>query len=225
MRGQKYYLPYRKLDSMLHQNKTLQLLSLLALFLTFSCSDEKSGSTTTDKEKDADKAAQFASTADKTATDKNAVTDGPAVAMLETDKFVMKLHKAIAFFPKSDPFGMFKVTEGHHFIVLDMSVKNKTSEILDMGQIFIHANVKDDKGNKYNILSGVTPIASYTYDNPTDYHQKEYEALWSNTFPANGFHRTTVLGLEAPKDVKNFILTIPTEPGSKKEKKEIQFTL
>ena len=210
---------------MLHQYTTLRIFSLLLLIFVFACNEDKGTKTVQKVEEPTDKSAQFAATENKAAEDKNKVQDGPAIAYVVTDKYVMKLHKAIAFYPKSDPFGMFKVTEGHQFIVLDMSVLNKTSLPIDMGQVFINATIKDEKGNKYNILSGVTPIASYTYDYPNDNHQTEYEVMWSNTFPANEFHRTTVLGLEAPKEIRSFTLTVPAEPGSKKEKKELQFTL
>ena len=105
---------------MLHQYTTLRIFSLLLLIFVFACTEEKATKAVQKVEEPTDKSAQFAATEDKATEDKNAVKDGPAIAYVVTDKFVMKLHKAIAFYPKSDPFGMFKVTEGHHFIVLDM---------------------------------------------------------------------------------------------------------
>ena len=105
---------------------------------------------------------------------------------------------------------MFKVKEGHQFVVLDMSVRNTSNEPIAMGEILLSTKVKDESGKDINL--SITAVAAYTYTYPSPIHQQQYNAMWGTLKPGE-FYRTTVYGMEAPKETRSFVLSMPVEPG------------
>jgi hypothetical protein len=194
----------------------IRLLYWLVFILFLSCSENNKEGSTKNTPDSSQKPGDSASlnTPDK---------EPPAIASLETDSYVMKIYRALPFLPKTDPLGMFKVVEGHRFIVLDLSIRNISDKPIDMGRILQSARVKDENGKKYDL--SIAAIASYTTDNPNTKHQAEYDALWSKQFAPQSFHRTTAYGFEAPSEVNKFSLSMPetAKPGS--PRKEIAFSL
>lgn len=132
--------------------------------------------------------------------------DGPAIATITAPAYVAKVHRSIAFVPTNDGMGMMKVKKGHHFVVLDMSVRNTSKkQEVDMGQILLSTKVTDEKGNEYRLSP--MAIAAYTLNNPDPQHQAQYNAMWSKLKPGD-FYRTTVFGMEVPDGTKKFVLSM-----------------
>ena len=152
----------------------------------------------------------------------DAVTDGPAIATLETESFILKIHRAIEFTPAPKAYQAFKIKEGHKLVALDVSVKSKLSGPLDMGMILTMSALKDGKAHAY-----MAPwvVAAYMIDNPDPVHQKEYDALWSNKFGAGEFHRAILLGMDPPAAEKDFTLTMPEKADFNAAKKSVKFSL
>ena len=150
--------------------------------------------------------------------------DGPAIAILSSPKYVAKIHKAIAFTPKNDGAGMMKVKQGHRFVVLDMSIKHTGSELIEMGQILLSVDVKDEKGARYPL--NAMAIAAYSYNFPNPGHQAQYEAMWGTMKPGD-FFRTTVYGFEAPNGKSHFTISMKEEAifNSDAKKVEAKFSL
>jgi hypothetical protein len=148
--------------------------------------------------------------------------DAAAIATIETEDYILKVHKAIPFAPDaSKTAGAFTPKDGNKFVALDVSVKSKASQSIEMGAIMLTTEITDEKGTKFG---GTVPVlTAYSLTYPDSKFQDEYDAIW-NDFPANAFHRTTALGFEAPKDVKTFMLKVPVKAYGN-EKKEVTFTL
>ena len=202
-----------------------KIFSAALCFLLFtSCGNNNSKSTSTETTKgaaDNSGATQASSTTNTTATK---AEDGPAIATIETDLYVAKIHRAIPVVIKQDAStALYKVRDGYQYIVLDMSVKNKSGKELDMGQIMLGAKVTDESGKD---VGNLMAIAAYAYANPGGDHQTQYEAMWGKMQPGD-FNRTYVLGMEAPKTAKTFKLSMKTTPDffDDKSRKEVTFTL
>ena len=153
------------------------------------------------------------------------VEDGPAIATIETDTYVMKIHKVIPFLPDvTKTAGAFTPKEGNHYIALDMSVRSKIDKPFSMGNVVLASNITDDKGNKYGDLLGSMVAFNLTF--PEKENQTESEAIWSTEFAPKSFHRSVALAFEAPKDVKNFTFSAPlSDDIMKPEKMQAQFSL
>jgi hypothetical protein len=150
--------------------------------------------------------------------------DDAAVATITAPAYVAKIHKAIAFVPKNDGIGLMKVKPGHHFVVLDMSVRNTSAKKeVDMGQILLNTKVSDEKGKEYRFSA--MAVAAYTLDNPDPQHQAQYNAMWGKLKPGD-FYRTVVFGLEVPEGHKNFVLSMGENDDALKDGKryEVKFS-
>ncbi|HEU4901644.1 MAG TPA: hypothetical protein VFT06_02605 [Flavisolibacter sp.] len=143
--------------------------------------------------------------------------DGPSIATITAPAYVAKVHRSMAFIPENDGMGMMKVKKGHHFVVLDMSVRNTSKkQEVDMGQILLSTKVTDEKGNEYRL--NPMAIAAYTLNNPDPQHQAQYNAMWSKLKPGD-FYRTTVFGMEVPDGTKNFVLAMKEDGDIFKDSK------
>lgn len=189
---------------------------LAAICLATACNDEKQKSTTTDTAN--------VTSETKPASEENTTKpkDEAAIATVETDDYILKIHKAIPFVPDdAKTAGAFKPKEGNQYIALDISVKSKSSQSIEMGSIMLSTEITDEKGTK---LGGTVPVlTAYSLTYPDANFQNEYDAIW-NDFASNEFHRTTALGFEAPKDAKTFTVKVPVKAYAS-EKKEATFTL
>jgi hypothetical protein len=151
------------------------------------------------------------------------VEDGPAIATIETETYVMKIHKAIPFMPDdTKTAGAFKTKEGNQFIALDISVNSKSNQSLEMGTILLATEITDEKGIKFGEM--LPAVTAYTLMFPDPKQQEEYDAIWSEEYVPGQFHRTVAFGFEAPKDVKTFIIKMPTKPNAN-EMEQATFTL
>lgn len=191
---------------------------LFALFLLSACGgNEKTPPAIETKVKAATTAPAKDTVAKSEATGSAIPEDGPAIATITAPAYVAKVHRSIAFVPKNDGMGMMKVKKGHHFVVLDMSVRNTSKkQEVDMGQILLSTKVTDEKGNEYRL--NPMAIAAYTLDNPNPQHQVQYNAMWSKLKPGD-FYRTTVFGMEVPDGTKNFVLNMKEDGDVFKESK------
>jgi hypothetical protein len=170
---------------------------------------------------------ESANTTTETTTNKigSKVEDGPAIATIETETYVMKIHKVIPFMPDiTKTAGAFTPKEGNQYIALDLSVRSKSDKPFSMGNIVLASNIIDDKGNKYGDLMGSMVAFNLTF--PEQENQSESEAIWSTEFAPKEFHRSIALAFEAPRDVKNFTFSAPVSDDiMKPEKKQAQFSL
>lgn len=149
--------------------------------------------------------------------------EAKALGRIETDSYVLTLHRAIGFMPKTDALGLLKTRDGHRYAVLDISVTNKGSEPLEMGTIMLFSKIADRNGNSYGGNLGA--LTAYTLDYPDPKHQEQYDALLSMEFPAGATHRAVVLGLELPQDVKELVFSVPVKADMNAERKQIAFSL
>ena len=180
--------------------------------ITTSCSDNKAAQTE-----------ELAIPKKEKKTDAAPVkTDGPSIGAIETDNYVMKLHRAFAYEPKGSEIlvGM-KPKPGFKFIYLDVSLKNKSAEKLDGDFLFIALKLTDEKGVEYK--KPAAALAAYATDHPEDNNGGEYAALWE-TFEPGEFHREIVYAVEVPAEKNNFELHMPTN-SLRKEWKKISFSL
>jgi hypothetical protein len=149
-------------------------------------------------------------------------TDGPAIGAIETEDFVLKLHSAFVYEPKgSDVLTGMKPKAGHKFIYLDVSLKNKGTEKLEGGFLFIALRVTDEKGKEFK--KPAAGLAAYTSEQPGKYNDDEYAALWESFQPGE-FHREVVYAVEVPVAANNFVLHLPVDK-QRKEWKTIPFSL
>lgn len=192
----------------------LPFLTAICLLTACNSDNKESGKTeTTSTSSETNAAAQPAA---KTA-------DDAAIATIETDTYVLKVHKAIPFMPdEAKTAGVFKPKEGNQYVALDISVKSKSKEPLEMGTIMLATEITDEKGTKFGGLLEVLTPYTLMYPNPN--HDAEYGAIWSEEYAPGDFHRAVALGFEASKDVKTFIIKVPTKANAN-EKKQATFTL
>jgi hypothetical protein len=151
------------------------------------------------------------------------VRDDAAIATIETNDFVLKVHKAIPFTLKPKSYQPFKVDPSTKLIVLDVSVRNKLSTPINFSRILGMTVIKGT-GDK-NLLAPWV-VAAYEVDYAEQNHQKEYDALWSSSFEPNGFHRAILFGINPSKEGRQFTLTVPEKPDfNNPAKKSVQFSV
>lgn len=149
--------------------------------------------------------------------------DDAAIAIIETDAYILKVHKAIPFMPDATKTaGAFKPKDGNQYIALDISVKSKSNQPLEMGSLMLATQVTDEKGSKFGEL--IPALTSYTLTYPDSKQQEEYDAIWSEEYAPGQQHRTVAFGFEAPKEVKTFIIKMPVKAYAS-ETKQATFTL
>lgn len=148
--------------------------------------------------------------------------DGTAIGSIETDSYVMKLHRAFAYEAQgSDVLAGFKPKEGFKFIYLDVSLRNKGPQKLDGGFLFIDLKLTGENGVEYK--KPAAALAAYTSEHPEDSNTDEYNALWG-TFDPNEFHREIVYAVEVPKELNSFVVSMPVV-ARKKDRRELKFSL
>jgi hypothetical protein len=151
-----------------------------------------------------------------------AKTDGNSIGAIGTDNYTMKLHSVFAYSPqKSDVMANWTPKPGYRFIYLDVSLRNKSTQPLDGGAVFIALKVTDKNGVEYK--KPATALAAYTSDHPEAQNLKEYNALWEK-FEPNEFHREIIYAVEVPENVNDFILSLPADKR-RKEWKQVSFNL
>jgi hypothetical protein len=184
----------------------------LAAFYLISCSDNKAAEV------------KVKSTLKKElSTNKSPVKeDGPAVGVIETDIYTMKLHRAFTYSAKgTELLAGFKPKAGYKFIYLDVSLRNKSTEKLEGGFLFIALKLTDDKGVEYK--KPAAGLAAYTSEHPNESSQAEYNALWEKFEPGE-FHREIIYCVEVPIASKTFVLHMPAD-NKRKEWKTISFSI
>lgn len=135
----------------------------------------------------------------------------PALGLIDTGGYVMTLHRAIPFQPKTKTAGL-KPRNGYRYVVLDISMKNKGGDALDMGKIMKSAKITDQNGKSYRVSAAT--LQAYNAEYPDPRQQAEYDALQAAAFKPGETHRALVLGLELPADVKALVLSLPVGAGS-----------
>lgn len=151
------------------------------------------------------------------------VSDSAAIATLDADDFILKVHKAVTFQLKPKAYEPLKVDPATKLVVLDVSVRNKLATPLDLSKI-LGMTVLKGKGDKNLVAPWV--VAAYITDYPYPNHQKEYDALWSTKFEGNGFHRAMLIGLNPGKQEKDFTLSVPTKADyNNPSKRDIRFSI
>lgn len=146
-----------------------------------------------------------------------------ALAVIETDAYEMKVHRAIPFRPKADPLGMFKLPDGYQYIVLDLSVRNKSDEPLEMGSILLVSKVTDEVGKAME--GNMAALTAYTVENPDPRQDAEYEEVWSMEFKPGAVHRAIALGIQAPSTNRTLTLTVPARAGDSKDFRQVKFQI
>jgi hypothetical protein len=148
--------------------------------------------------------------------------DDASVGTIETENYIMKLHRAFTYSPKkSEVMANWTPKQGYRFIYLDVSLRNKSVQPLDGGFVFIALKVTDKNGTEYK--KPAAALAAYTSDHPEAQNLKEYNALWEK-FEPNEFHREIIYAVEVPEDINEFILSLPADKR-RKEWKQLSFTL
>lgn len=144
-----------------------------------------------------------------------------ALAVIETDDYEMKVHRAIPFLPKSDPLGMLKLPDGYQYIVLDLSVRNKSNEPLEMGSILLVSKVTDEAGKA--LEGNMEALIAYTVENPDPRQDTEYDEMWSMEFKPGAVHRAIALGVQAPSTMRTLIFAVPAKAGGSKDFRQVKF--
>ncbi|HKO80702.1 MAG TPA: hypothetical protein VJU78_09910 [Chitinophagaceae bacterium] len=149
-------------------------------------------------------------------------TDGPAIGSIETDDYVVKLHRVFQYKPEENAvMANWTPKKGFKFIYLDASLKNKSTAVIDGGFVFIALKVTDMQGVEYK--KPATALAAYLTDHPEVQNQKEYDEMWGK-FEPNEFHRELIYAVEVPENINQFELSLPTN-NQRKEWKKLQFSL
>ena len=157
------------------------------------------------------------------AANQSNVDDGPAIATMETSDFILKIHRAIPFELKPKSYQPFKVDPATKLVVLDVSVRNKLSTPINFSRILGMTVIKSE-GDKNLMAPWV--VGAYEVDYAEANHQKEYDALWSEHFEPNGFHRAILLGMNPKKEEKKFTLIVPSKADyNNPMKKSIAFSV
>lgn len=202
-------------------NKQISIMVLaVGAFFGIACSNSDA-SKTTNNTVSVEKS-ENSSEKDQAATE-NSVTDDAAIATIETNDFVLKVHKAIPFTLKPKSYQPFKVDPSTRLIVLDVSVRNKLSTPLNFSRILGMTVIKG-KGDKNLVAPWV--VGAYEVDYAEPNHQKEYDALWSEHFEPNGFHRAILFGMNPSKEEKEFTLIVPEKADfNNSARKSVQFSV
>lgn len=170
-------------------------LSLLSITLFFTaCSENKEQSKKINEPID---------NKEITAADQN--QSQTALVTIETATYQLNIYKVIPFHPEHTVALVPK--KGNQYVVLDISVKNKTDRPINMGVILSVANIQDKTGTKFGDVLG--SLSAYNLDNPDNNAKKEYDKIWSETLPAGEFHRSVAIGFQAPISVKDFEISLP----------------
>jgi len=195
------------------------ITSALTVFI-ISCTDNNAETPSTTVKEDT---ASVNGVAVENKSSTSEVQDGSAIATLETSDFILKIHKAIPFELKPKSYQPFKVDPSTKLVALDISVRNKLSTPINFSRI-LGMTVLRGKGEKNLMAPWV--VAAYEVDYAEPNHQKEYDALWSNNFEANGFHRAILLGLNPPKDENDFTLIVPEKADyNNPSRKQLNFKI
>jgi hypothetical protein len=197
-------------------------LTVAGIFLVsfIACNDDKTDSN--EEKKTAKVESKQTETTKIKTTNPAQVSDGPAIGQIETNDFVLKVHRAITFELAPKSYEPIKVPPGHKLVVLDISIRNKTAGQYNMGKILIMTEVKDSKGKND---AGPWVVGAYMVDHPDAGHQPEYDALWSDHFGAGEFHRAILLGLDPPKEEKTITLLVPEKANYNAPRKELKIAI
>jgi hypothetical protein len=202
-------------------NKQIFIIaSSVSILFCISCGNSEASKTTNNTIT----AEKIETTPEKTrAPAQSSAIDDAAIATIETSDFILKVHKAIPFSLKPKSYQPFKVDPSTKLIVLDVSVRNKLSTPLNFSRILGMTVIKG-KGDKGLLAPWV--VAAYEVDYAEPNHQKEYDALWSEHFEPNGFHRAILFGMNPSKEEKEFTLIVPEKPDfNNPSKKTVQFSV
>ena len=127
-------------------------------------------------------------------------------ATIQATGYEVNLYWAIPFTPRSHGEGLVEADSGSQFVLLDLSVKNTTSDrALDMGQILLGAKIRDTSGREYT--SDPLVIAAFNLEYPYPNHKEQYRSLKGILQPGES-GRTVMLGFEAPMDARQFLLSL-----------------
>lgn len=182
-----------------------QILSLLAI-VTLMCSCGK------EQEKKTDKQAKKEKSVSEPVSD-----DVKPLQVIETPSYSYTIFRVISF---ESTEGYFNPEEGNQYVVLDISVTNKSKQPLDMAVIMGSSKIKDKDGKKYGDVLGA--LTAYSIEHPRTNWKSEFDAIWSEKFPAGETHRTTAMGFQAPKNIKEFILSMPESDDLQKLDKKVE---
>jgi hypothetical protein len=132
--------------------------------------------------------------------------EAPALATITTPVYEAKLYWAVPFIPRNAAMGLIQADSGHQFILLDIAVRNITTDKhVDMGTILLTTTVRDEKGREY--FSDALVIAAFNLEFPYPQHHTQYSAM-KGILPPGASHRTIAFGFEAPADAKHFVLSM-----------------
>lgn len=127
-------------------------------------------------------------------------------ATIQAPEYEVNLHWAIPFIPRGQGEGLVQIDSGSQFVLLDLSVKNTTSDrAIDMGQILLGAKIRDAEGREYT--SDPLVIAAFNLEYPYPDHQAQYRSLKGILQPGKS-GRTVLLGFQAPVTAKQFLLIL-----------------
>lgn len=205
-------------------NRLHLLVGIAIAIVMISCSGNNTEAKKTLEVKDVQTNAANKTVADDKTLPSSA-EDGPAIATVETTDFILKIHRAIPFALKPKSYQPIKVDPATKLVVLDVSVRNKLSSPINFSRILGMIVIKgEDEGDKNLIAPWV--VGAYEVDYAEPNHQKEYDALWSEHFEPNGFHRAILIGLNPKKDENKFTMIVPEKPDfNNPAKKELTFSL
>ena len=128
-----------------------------------------------------------------------------ALVTIETTTYQLSIYKATPFRPTSSVG--FVPKKGNQYVVLDISVKNKTDREINMGVILSTAKTRDKQGTVFGDILG--SLSAYNLANPDNEKNKENDKIWSEKFPAGEFHRCVAMGFQAPDHLKEFEISLP----------------
>ncbi len=142
---------------------------------------------------------------------------------IKSSVFDVTIHWAIPYKPVSPDELLLEAKEGHHFVVLDISYRNtSTDQEADLGMVILTTTIKDECGREY--YSDPLAIASLQREYPFPQHEAQYRKMRGVLKPGE-FCRTTIIAFEAPEAIKSFILSMPDGDSRSTELHETKFTV
>ncbi len=189
------------------------------IFLCTSCNNASGDKGVTESTSTAEVNETKVVESDKTSP---AEIDAPVIGQIETEQYHLKLHGVIPFELIPKTYQPFKPVAGHKLVVLDISIKNRSNQPIDMGNILVKA-VVNSSGSTVNYIRPWV-VAAYITDHPDRAHQPAYDALWRDAYPPGEVHRAKLLGIHPPNEVNDFKLTLPVSDQMNAATKVIEFS-
>lgn len=173
------------------------LLLLLPVFL-YACGQNKNSDQQVAKAPS--NAQVLAASQASTSTTATTSAEDAAIAIIDVNGVLVKLHKLIKFEPKGNQF-LKADNSKFNYYVMDVSLTNNTTGIAEGGKDFCFwVDIESKDGKRFQKIDpSVKALTLYKME-IADVAQKDYDKIWSK-LQAGENVRSIVKGFEVPKDM------------------------